>query len=155
MGKRFEKRGPIMVYDKVSCTSVEVSSLKEASELTGLSEYTIRCSLNNPDHFTHKPLPTMKAGVYKYKGKYSKYTFMYKHTDPVVELWCCSEGGIPCQKFYSHNKAIQYLGISRSTYYRRMEQVEIGEPHPLPISGVDGLEWVIIFHAPKQEAIIK
>lgn len=155
MGKTFEKRGPIIVIDKLEGRSAEVSGIKEASTLTGLSEYTIRCSLNDPKHYTHKALPVITTGVFRYRGKNSRYDFMYKHTEPVVELWCCSEGGIPCKKFFSHNKAIQYLGVARSTYYRRMGEVEIGEPHPLPISGVDGLEWVIIFHAPKQEAIIK
>ena len=151
MKRSFEKRGDILITDKVTNTVVEVATITEATALTGMTAFTIRTSLHSPNHYTHKPLPQVSGSVFKYTGKYSRYDFQYKEKEPVVELWCCSEGDEPVKRFYSHNKCMQFLGCSTSTYYRRMNQVPLGEAHDLPIQSVDGRSWVIVFKAPKKE----
>ena len=80
------------------------------------------------------------------RGKYVVYVFELFEGPPVVVLWWEDDAEFPPFKASHNTKAINMLGCSKATYYKRMSEATVGEPHPTPIMDREGRQWLVGFN---------
>ena len=137
----------ILVTRKSDGKQREYSSISDAAKDLGVSRAIISRAINNTFHYSHRyGYRKNKDGTISIHAKYIEYDFELIDMPPVAELWCESDPDLPPFKAKSHGKAIKMLGCSKSTYYKRMHEAVIGEPHSLPIMDKEGRDWLVVFH---------
>lgn len=142
----------ILVTRKSDGKQREYDSINEASADLGISRAVISRSINSAFHYTHQyGRRRNKDGTISIHTKYCEYDFELVEGEPVAELWCETDPELPAFKAKSHSKAINMLGCSKATYYKRMHEATIGEPHPQPIMDKEGRNWLIVFNVKERE----
>lgn len=137
----------ILVTRKSDGKQREYSSIQEAAKDLNMSRAVIARACNNPFHYSHQyGYRRNKDGTISIHTKYCEYDFEMIEGEPVAELWCETDPDLPPFKAKSHSKAITMLGCSKSTYYKRMHEATIGEPHRLPIMDKEGRQWLVVFN---------
>lgn len=137
----------ILVTRKSDGKQREYNSIKEASDDLGISRSIISRAVNSAFHYSHQyGYRRNKDGTISVHGKYCEYDFELIEGAPVVELWCEDDAEVPPFKASSHTKAINMLGCSKATYYKRMSEATVGEPHPTPIMDREGRQWLVVFN---------
>lgn len=137
----------ILVTRKSDGKQREYDSIVEASNDLGISRAVISRSVNNAFHYSHRyGYKKNKDGTISIHSKHIEYDFELIEGEPVAELWCETDPDVPPFKAKSHSKAVSMLGCSKATYYKRMHEAIIGEPHPIPIMDKEGRNWLIVFN---------
>ncbi len=137
----------ILVTRKADGKQREYNSIQEAAKDLNMSRAVIARACNNPFHYSHQyGYRRNKDGTISIHTKYCEYDFECIEGEPVAELWCETDPELPPFKAKSHGKAIAMLGCSKSTYYKRMHEATIGEPHRLPIMDKEGRQWLVVFN---------
>jgi len=147
----FSRNKQIKVIRKNDNSEVVVNSIAEAVELTGLSEGTVRGSLDNPFHYSHmnnvEP-PVTARGTLRKRVLTCAYEFEYIY--PTVVSLVSTVDGTKCD-YSSHHKAIASLGVGKSTYYRVIGTCsKLGEPCELTITDKSGTEWLVVLYKEKE-----
>ena len=137
----------ILVTRKSDGKQREYDSISQASADLGISKSVISRAVNQPFHYSHRyGYRKNKDGTISIHSKYCEYDFELIEGQPVAELWCETDPDLPPFKAMSHGKALKMLGCSKATYYKRMHECEIGQPHPLPIMDREGRQWLVVFN---------
>lgn len=113
-------------------------SIQEASDATGVSPATITKSMDNPRHITNVAARRTPMTV-KGTGRKHIPLFSFEDVTPrVVRLIPLSNDEDREYEFTAHSYAINFLGISRSTYYQRKDT-------SVPVQDRNGEYWQIVF----------
>lgn len=135
---------PVRVIRKSDGMIKEYASIRDASEDLNISRDVIRRAALNPFHYSHKyGHKKNKDGTYSIFAKYIDYEFELIEVDPILELWCTSDGSLPSFKASSISKAVSMLGCSKATFYARWNATEVNGTS-LPIIDREGREWVLV-----------
>ena len=142
----------VLVTRKSDGKQREYDTISEASRDLGIARSVISRACNSTFHYAHRyGYKRNKDGTISIHTKYIEYDFEYIGNDPVAELWCDSDPEVPVFKASSHTKAINMLGCSKATYYKRMKECEVGQPHPLPIMDKEGRYWLVVFNTKESQ----
>ena len=137
----------ILVTRKSDGKQREYDTISEASSDLGIARSVISRAVNNAFHYSHRyGYKKNKDGTISIHSKYCEYDFELIEGEPVSELWCETDPDLPPFKAKSHSKAINMLGCSKATYYKRMHEAKIGEAHPVPIMDREGRQWLVVFN---------
>lgn len=137
----------ILVTRKSDGKQREYDSIMEASADLCISRSVISRAINNAFHYSHRyGYRKNKDGTISIHSKYCEYDFELIEGEPVAELWCETDPDLPPFKAKSHSKAIDMLGCSKATYYKRLHSATIGEPCKLPIMDKEGRQWLVVFN---------
>ena len=147
MAKKWTKNKYILVTRKSDGMQLKFASVAEAADSLSISPAIIRRSILDPFHYSHRSgYKRLNDGTISMKCRYCDYDFEEVLAQPVAELFCDAED-VPSFKAYSHSKAIQFLGVSKSTYYKMRDTAVAGEPHPkILVDKQNGYGWMVVFY---------
>ena len=125
--------------------SKEFNSVQECSKSTGIPEHTLY-------RVKRSSFSSICKGKVDKDGNDMMFHVSVEH-GYACELTPAFDTEIPTQKFLSHYKAINFLGCSKNTYYKRMNTQPLGTPCDKEIYDRLGQPWIVTFLEDKSEFI--